>query len=147
MELPSVGTFQAEVSGPAWGAKTAPILGVAGPAVVTAAELGAAGSPVSRLARCKRRGARLAGQPAPPPTHSRPPASLEPSPRRWDTKALSNIRLTNADLQTHVPGRPLNVCAWPSKATQNNVAEPDGKSFPNHTHRTALDYEVSIHTI
>lgn len=39
--------FQAEVSGPAWGAKTASILGVAGPAVVTLAGLGAAVSPAS----------------------------------------------------------------------------------------------------
>lgn len=61
----SVGTFQAEVSGPAWGAKAAPILGVAGPAMVTLAGLGAAVSPASWRACCGDK-VRLPGVPAPP---------------------------------------------------------------------------------
>lgn len=44
---PTPGTFQAEVSGPAWGAETAPVLGVAGPPVAALAGLGAVDSPVS----------------------------------------------------------------------------------------------------
>lgn len=44
---PSAGTFQAEMSGPAWGAETTPMLGVAGPAMATLAELGTVGPPVS----------------------------------------------------------------------------------------------------
>ena len=58
---PSVGTFQAEMSGPAWGTETAPILGVAGPTMATLAELGTVGSPVSQRACCRRQGWSLSG--------------------------------------------------------------------------------------
>lgn len=73
---PPVGTFQAEVSHPAWGAETAPILGVAGPAMVTLAGLGAVGSPVSWRACCRGQGAYGAGHP-PHPHQSQPPVSLK----------------------------------------------------------------------
>lgn len=42
-----MGTFQAEASCPAWGAETAPILGVAGAPMATLAGLGTVSSPVS----------------------------------------------------------------------------------------------------
>lgn len=76
----SVGTFQAEVSSPAWGAKAASILGVAGPAVVTLAGLGAAVSPASWRARCGRQGVPVWGaSPALLGTHQ---MSSGPQPHR-----------------------------------------------------------------
>lgn len=114
MELPSVGTFQAEVSGPAWGAKTAPILGVAGPATVTLARLGAVDSPVSRWARCNRHGARLAGQPLPTPKASSVP---------WITGTFPSAMVSQgrhgAEQQLHATARER----WPADPRALQSAE------------------------
>lgn len=114
MEFPSVGTFQAEVSGPAWGAKTAPILGVAGPATVTLARLGAVDSPVSRWARCNRHGARLAGQPAPTPKASSVPGITGTFP-----SAMVSQGRHGAEQQLHATAREC----WPADPRALQSAE------------------------